>query len=78
MGGGDIKLMMMIGAFLGYIPIYFVVFGSAVIGSLVAIPIVIMKKDKNLLIPYGVFISIAAIVYVFFEQKIIALFLWNA
>ncbi|QAR34028.1 prepilin peptidase [Geovibrio thiophilus] len=75
MGGGDIKLMMMIGAFLGYVPVYFIVFGSAVIGSLVGIPLVILKKDKNYMIPFGVFIAAAAVLYIFFEPRIMALML---
>ncbi|GAB1536700.1 A24 family peptidase [Geovibrio sp. ADMFC3] len=75
MGGGDIKLMMMIGAFLGYVPIYFIVFGSAVIGSAVGIPLVILKKNKNYMIPFGAFIAVAAIVYIFFEPYLISLLL---
>lgn len=75
MGGGDIKLMMMIGAFLGYIPVYFIVFGSAIIGSLVGLPLVILKKDKNYMIPFGLFIAVAAVVYIFFEAQIMNLML---
>ncbi len=75
MGGGDIKLMMMIGAFLGYVPVYFIVFGSALIGSAVGIPLVILKKDKNYMIPFGLFIAAAALLYIFLEPQIMSLIL---
>lgn len=71
MGGGDIKLMMMIGAFIGFVPIYFIFLGSAIIGMLVGIPLVIFKKDKEFMIPYGIFIMFAALFYLFFESFIL-------
>lgn len=71
MGGGDIKLFMLIGAFLGWKPLFFVLFMSSLIGTLIGIPMILIKKDKEFMIPFGPFISFAAILYVFYGQVII-------
>ncbi len=71
MGGGDIKLFMMIGAFLGWKPLFFILFVSSLVGTLVGIPMIVFKKNKEYMIPYGPFISIATILYIFYGDKII-------
>lgn len=73
MGGGDIKLMAMIGAFLGWQSIYFVVFLSAIAGALVGIPATYLMKDKDYQMPYGPFIVIAAFGYLFYGDYMIGL-----
>ena len=72
MGGGDVKLLAMIGAFLGYKSLLFVIFSSSFFGTLIGIPLIMAKKDKNnLAIPFGPFLSFGAIVYLYFGEKII-------
>lgn len=63
MGLGDAKLMMMIGAWLGLKSILFVMLFSSITALIVAIPITVIKKNKRYPIPYGCFITIAAIFY---------------
>ena len=71
MGGGDIKLLAMIGAFLGWQSLLFVIFCSSVLGSLVGIGAMLkQKKGGKTMIPYGPFLSIAAIIYLFYAQEI--------
>jgi len=71
MGGGDIKLLAMIGAFLGWQSLPFVVFSSSVMGSLVGIGAMLkQKKGGKTVIPYGPFLSIAALIYLFFRREI--------
>ena len=71
MGGGDIKLLAMIGAFLGWQSLLFVVFCSSVLGSLVGIGAMLkQKKGGKTMIPYGPFLSIAAIIYLFYYKEI--------
>ncbi len=71
MGGGDIKLLAMIGAFLGWQSLLFVIFCSSILGSLVGIGAMLkQKKGGKTMIPYGPFLSIAAIIYLFFYQEI--------
>jgi len=71
MGGGDIKLLAMIGAFLGWQSLPFVVFGSSVLGALVGIGTMLkQKKGGKTMIPYGPFLSVAALLYMFYRELI--------
>ncbi len=72
MGGGDIKLLAMIGAFLGWQALPFVIFTSALMGSIIGIFAMIeQKKGGQTVIPYGPFLAIASIFYIFFRPQII-------
>jgi len=56
MGGGDIKLLAMIGAFLGWRAIPFVLFSASVTGSIIGILWILFQgKDRNFPIPFGPF-----------------------
>jgi leader peptidase (prepilin peptidase)/N-methyltransferase len=57
MGGGDIKLMTMIGAFLGWQGALLTVFLGALAGTLVFVPIA-WKSDR--LVPFGLFLAVGA------------------
>lgn len=75
MGGGDIKLLAMIGAFLGWQSLPFIVFGSSLLGSVVGIFAMLQqKKGGKTVIPYGPFLSGAAILYIFFSVEILEFF----
>jgi leader peptidase (prepilin peptidase) / N-methyltransferase len=74
MGGGDIKLLAMMGAALGWKGILFTLFFSSLVGS--AVGVVLMaatRKDMKLAIPFGPFLSIGAMSWVFFGFQ---LFSW--
>lgn len=74
MGGGDIKLLAMIGAFLGWQALPFVIFSSALMGSVAGIFAMLeQKKGGKTVIPYGPFLAIASILYIFFQRQIIYL-----
>ena len=71
MGGGDIKPLAMIGAFLGWQSLPFVVFGSSVLGAVIGIGAMLkQKKGGKTMIPYGPFLSIAALLYMFYRELI--------
>ena len=71
MGGGDIKLLAMIGAFLGWQCLPFVVFGSSILGAAAGIGAMVkQKKGGKTMIPYGPFLSIAALIYLFYRELI--------
>lgn len=66
MGLGDVKLLAMIGAFLGWKSVLFVALVSSFIGTIVGISIILYKKgDLKYAIPFGPFLSIAAAIYCF-------------
>lgn len=66
MGMGDVKLLAMIGAFIGWKGVIFVAFLSSLFGVLVGIPIIFFKRgDLKYAIPYGPFLSLAAAFYCF-------------
>jgi leader peptidase (prepilin peptidase)/N-methyltransferase len=72
MGGGDIKLLAMIGAFVGLKGVVFTIFVSSLIGTISGLVIMIAKgKDFKLKIPFGPFLAIGAISYVFFGNYMI-------
>ena len=57
MGGGDIKMMTMIGAFLGWKGALLTVFLGALAGTLVFVPLA-WKSDR--LVPFGLFLALGA------------------
>jgi leader peptidase (prepilin peptidase)/N-methyltransferase len=78
MGGGDIKLMAMIGAFLGWKSILLTTFAASLIGSIAGIIFMILtKKGRGLKIPFGPFLALGAFVSLFFGQDILYLYIGN-
>jgi leader peptidase (prepilin peptidase)/N-methyltransferase len=77
MGGGDIKLLAMIGAFLGWQALPFVIFASSLSGALVGILVMVIERQEGLStrIPFGPFLSLAALMYMLFSQDISTLYL---
>jgi len=66
MGGGDIKLLAMLGAFLGWKSLFFILFVSSLLGAVVGISVMIARgKDMKYAVPFGPFLSIAAVAYLF-------------
>jgi leader peptidase (prepilin peptidase) / N-methyltransferase len=76
MGGGDIKLLAMIGAMVGWKGVLFTLFASSAIGTLVGILAMIQSgKGMRLAIPFGPFLAIGAILHLFFGEFIISWYL---
>jgi leader peptidase (prepilin peptidase)/N-methyltransferase len=72
MGGGDIKLLAMMGAFLGWKSIPFIIFSSSLLGSLIGITIMLVqKKNSKLAIPFGPYLAFGAVLYIFYGRQII-------
>ena len=72
MGGGDIKLLAMMGAFQGWKSILFIIFASSLVGSVIGITIMLVqKKDSKLAIPFGPYLAFGSILYIFFGRQII-------
>lgn len=76
MGGGDIKLLAMIGAFLGWQAVFPVIFISSLTGTLVGIPVMIRQKaDSKLALPFGPFLAFGALFYLFWGPALIRWYL---
>jgi len=69
MGGGDVKLLAMIGAFLGWKLAIFVFFLAPFFGAAVGITLKI--KEGKEIIPYGPYLSLAAICAMFYGDIIL-------
>jgi len=62
MGGGDIKLISGVGAFLGLVNVLWAIFIASFLGALTgAILLIAGKYKKFQLIPFGVYISLGTI-----------------
>ena len=72
MGGGDVKMLAMIGAFLGWklviLTLVFSSFAGALVGLLV---IAIRRGGMKYALPYGTFLSLAALVSSLFGARIV-------
>ena len=60
MGGGDIKMMAMVGAFVGWQGVLLTIFLGALAGTLVFVPLWLLHRKK--LVPFGVFLAVGAAV----------------
>ncbi len=70
MGGGDVKLMAMIGTFIGWQLVLLTFFIAPFFGAIIGIALKIRKGES--LIPYGPFLSLAALISVIWGEQIIA------
>jgi leader peptidase (prepilin peptidase)/N-methyltransferase len=80
MGGGDIKLLAMIGAATGVTGVLFTLFAGSVLGTFAGIAGMIRHKKikRQMQIPFGPYLSAGALVYVFFGEIIIDWYLFKA
>lgn len=78
MGGGDIKLLAMIGGFLGWKSLLFILMASSFLGAVVGISLMITKgKDMKYAVPFGPFLSLAGVAYIFFGDAFITIFIFR-
>ncbi len=72
MGGGDIKLMAMVGAFIGWQPVLLAIMIGSFLGSLVGgglIAVGIMRREQY--IPFGPFLAVGSILALLFHQPLL-------
>jgi leader peptidase (prepilin peptidase) / N-methyltransferase len=74
MGGGDVKLLALIGAFLGLESLPWVIFTSATLGTLTGLAWVLAKAQwqsgewRTIPLPYGPFLAVGALIYLFGKE----------
>lgn len=70
MGGGDLNLLGMLGAFFGWQSLLFILLIGAFVGAVVGV-VMMMLKGKNLkyAVPFGPFLSLGGVVYLFWGER---------
>jgi leader peptidase (prepilin peptidase)/N-methyltransferase len=75
MGGGDVKLRAMIGAWMGWIALPFIILISSISGTLIGGASLLMaRKGVRTRIPFGPFLGLGALIYFFFGRELVSLF----
>jgi leader peptidase (prepilin peptidase)/N-methyltransferase len=73
MGGGDIKLLAMIGAFIGWKGVLFTIFVASLTGTLAGMALIVRRQEgMKLAVPFGPFLAAGAIGYLFMGPEIMA------
>jgi leader peptidase (prepilin peptidase)/N-methyltransferase len=71
MGWGDVKMLAMIGALLGWEAVPAVLLLASISGAVVAVPLALRSKERfQLAIPFGVFLGLATLVVLFFGHTL--------
>jgi leader peptidase (prepilin peptidase)/N-methyltransferase len=74
MGGGDIKLLAMLGGFLGWQSLWVILLVSSLTGALVGITVMVIKgADLKYAVPFGPFLALGALVHLFFSGYLMSL-----
>ncbi len=72
MGGGDIKFLAMIGAFIGWKGVLFTLFTSSIFGALAGVLVmVVFSRNTKYALPFGPFLAIGAVLYLFYGDALI-------
>jgi leader peptidase (prepilin peptidase)/N-methyltransferase len=79
MGGGDIKMAAMLGAFLGWQKVIFVFLASAVIALVVSVIVMTFsaRLRQNRVVPFGPFLALAAMLAILYGDSLINYYLTN-
>jgi leader peptidase (prepilin peptidase)/N-methyltransferase len=73
MGFGDVKMMLMVGAFLGWRLTILTILIGALSGSIIGIAVMYRSGKRNLqmMLPFGIFLGIGSLVSLLFGAQII-------
>ncbi|HTN69537.1 MAG TPA: prepilin peptidase [Methylomirabilota bacterium] len=76
MGGGDVKLLAMIGAFLGWPSVPVTLFFSSLGGSVIGLTAMLIKGvGRRYALPFAPFLCLGALLYLFFGKELIQFYL---
>jgi leader peptidase (prepilin peptidase) / N-methyltransferase len=71
MGGGDIKLLAMIGAFLGWKAVLVSIFFGSLIGAVISLLLIFVGlKKRTDYIPFGPYLSLGGLIALFFKGSV--------
>jgi leader peptidase (prepilin peptidase)/N-methyltransferase len=73
MGGGDVKMLAMIGAFLGWKLVILTLVLSSILGSLIGVLVIAIRRGGlKYALPYGTFLALAALIASLYGDRIVA------
>jgi leader peptidase (prepilin peptidase)/N-methyltransferase len=73
MGGGDVKMLAMIGAFLGWKLVLVTLVFSSIAGALVGLVVIASRRgDLRYALPYGTFLALAGLMASLYGDRIVA------
>jgi leader peptidase (prepilin peptidase)/N-methyltransferase len=76
MGGGDVKMLAMIGAFLGWKLVLVTLVLASFAGSIIGIAVLVAKNESlKYALPFGTFLAIGALVSSVVGDKLLAWYL---
>jgi leader peptidase (prepilin peptidase)/N-methyltransferase len=76
MGGGDVKLMGMVGSFLGWKGALLTIMLGALAGSIVGLTLIVLKRHKmEKVIPFGPFLALGSLAAAFYGTDIVSWYL---
>lgn len=77
MGLGDVKMMLMVGAYLGWPLTVLTIFLGVVTGSLAGVSLMLKRgeRDMQMLLPFGIFLGVGALVSLLFGGAIVGWYL---
>ncbi|MEI8217706.1 MAG: prepilin peptidase [Elusimicrobiota bacterium] len=74
MGGGDLKLLAGIGAFIGWHKVFSTLFIASVLGTIIGVYLILSKKiERRGYIPFGPFLALAGYINLFIPDPLIIL-----
>ncbi len=77
LGQGDFELMAFIGSFLGIIGWWFSLLLGSLLGSVIGISYLVLSgQSRNTKIPFGPFLALGAILFVFFKEMLLSYVLY--
>lgn len=78
MGGGDIKLMALLGFIFGFRPIVIIAMLAFIIGAVISVLLLVTKiKSRKDPVPFGPFIALSALLVIFLEERIVYWYITN-
>jgi len=76
MGLGDVKMMLMVGSFVGFWRTILTILGGSLLGTILGLAIIIIKrKGTDYELPFGAFLGCAGLLVVFFGTALIQWYL---
>jgi leader peptidase (prepilin peptidase)/N-methyltransferase len=77
MGGGDIKMMTMVGAFLGWKAVILTTFAGSLLGSIAGVALMVfMGRGRGYQMPFGPFLAFGTLISLLFGQDILLWYLY--